>query len=436
MASPESPSGLAEPDAGNPLRTALEWLARKPWRAFIIIFTLSISIQSFFLAKASERYIRPSTRREAPAIAVSLAERGQFADPYVLPTGPTAHLPPIPPAIFGLTYRLFGLTLTAGYIAWLVQFAIYAALWGLLPWLGGRVGLGGPAGVLAGFAGAVIPHWSGHGEGLAAVALGLLMVAFVARWISGRSTPAGSLLLGIAAGAAFHVQPALLTVVLGWMAFELWWSRDRRKWLLSALMTLGIVLACLPWGWRNYKAFDAVFFIRSNFGLELRMGNHDGAAAAMDVMDRRQGHIHIHPRALEAEAQKVQELGEVVYMRQAGREALEWIVANPGTFAELTASRAALWWLGPLYYPPGAFLVTALTILALLGAWLGFPALAVPQRAALLVPLLTYPLVYYFVAYMPRYREPVDWIFFLLAGAAVWHWIAGRRRRAGGSAPR
>lgn len=414
----------AKPSGDNTLRAALDWLARKPWRAALIIFVLSFSIQSFFLTKTSERYIRPHTRWELQAVAVSLAETGRFADPYMIPTGPTAHLPPIPPGIVGLIYKLFGLTLAAGYIAWLVSIAFYAAVWGMLPWLAGRVGLGGQTGVLAGTVGALIPGWPGHGEGLTAIAMGLLMVAFARRWTSGRSSSAGSLLLGVGAGVAFHVQPALLPVVLGWMAFELWWSEGRRKWTFAALMTLGMILACFPWGWRNYRTFDAVFFIRSNLGLELRMGNHEGAAAAMDVMDRRQEHIH--PRTHEGEALLVDEIGEVAYMRQAGREALDWIATHPGTFVGLTASRVAHWWLGPLYYPPGAFMVMALTVLALLGAWLTFPSLAGAQRAALLVPLMTYPLIYYVVAYMPRYREPVNWIFLLLAAAAVWRWIGGR----------
>jgi hypothetical protein len=47
------------------------------------------------------------------------------------------------------------------------------------------------------------------------------------------------------------------------------------------------------------------------------------------------------------------------------------------------------WWLGPLYDPPAAFVVTTLTTLALADAWLSFRSLAVPERAALLVPLLT-----------------------------------------------
>ena len=44
----------------------------------------------------------------------------------------------------------------------------------------------------------------------------------------------------------------------------------------------------------------------------------------------------------------------------------------------------------------------------------------------MLIPLITFPLVYYVVIYMPRYRVPLDWILLLLAGAAAWHWLKGR----------
>jgi hypothetical protein len=45
-----------------------------------------------------------------------------------------------------------------------------------------------------------------------------------------------------------------------------------------------------------------------------------------------------------------------------------------------------------------------------------------------LIPLATYPLIYYIVAYMPRYRIPIDWILYILAGAAVWQLIGGSLR--------
>jgi hypothetical protein len=85
------------------------------------------------------------------------------------------------------------------------------------------------------------------------------------------------------------------------------------------MMVLGVALACLPWTWRNYVTFHEIFFIRSNFGLELRLGNHDGAVADMEVMDAREGDSMRHPGNNQAEALLVRELGEMEYMRQAKR---------------------------------------------------------------------------------------------------------------------
>ncbi len=402
----------------------IDWIASSSWRAFLLIFLLCFGVQGFFLTKVPHRYIQPHTRWEIEAVAVSLVQTGQFANPYDLPTGPTAHLPPIPPFLLSLIYRLFGLTLAAGYVSWLLRMATYSVMYAMLPWLAGKFGAGRQAGLLGGIAGALTPQWPGYGEALTAIVLGLLLLAFLRRWTRARSTARSSVLLGLAWGAAFHLQPVLLTVLLGCIAFELWWSAERRKWRLSGVMVLGVLLACVPWGWRNYTTFGEVFFIRSNLGLELRMGNHEGAEAAMDVMDIRQEHIH--PRTHREQARKLQEIGEAEYMRQAKLEALQWIRTNPGTFLRLTASRFVHFWFGPLHAPPIAALVTVLTVLAVLGTWRIFPALTVPQRAVFLIPLAAFPLVYYIVAYMLRYTEPVRWILLLLAGAEVWHWIKRR----------
>jgi hypothetical protein len=415
---------VEQPVHENPLRDFVEWLTRSHWRSFIIIFVIAFAIRGFFLTRTPDRYVIPHTRWEMEATAYSLAERGEFADPYVISTGPTAHLPPIMPGILATIWRLFGLGLVGGYAGWLFRIATYCAMYAMLPWLAGKLGVGRQAGFIAGISGAFIALWPGHGEALTAIAMGLLLLAFLRRWTAPRVSWVGSLLLGAAWGVTFHLQPALLTVFLGCVAFELWWRRSRRKWALSAVTILGVVLACLPWGVRNYARFDAVFFIRSNLGLELRMGNHEGAAAAMDVMDMREEHRH--PRTHETEALLLREVGEVAYMRGAGREAVAWIRSHPGKFLQLTASRVVHWWCGPLHAPMYALLVTALTLLALVGAWRTLPALAIPQRAALLIPLATYPLIYYVVAYMGRYRVPLDWILLVLAATEVWRWIDRR----------
>jgi hypothetical protein len=44
--------------------------------------------------------------------------------------------------------------------------------------------------------------------------------------------------------------------------------------------------------------------------------------------------------------------------------------------------------------------------------------LSVPQRAGILIPLVTYPLVYYVVGFEARYRQPMDGLQLLLAAAA------------------
>jgi hypothetical protein len=396
-------------------------MVRSPVRAFFIVFVPAFAIRAYFVTKIPLEYILPHTRWEILAVAHSLATTGQFADPYLLPTGPTAHLAPVYPFLLSLIYRVFGMTLTAGYLTWLLAAASDAAVFALLPWLAGKLGAGRPAGLVGGLAGAVVPQWPALVEPLAAMVLGLLLIGFLRRWtVEGPPSTLGTFLFGIAWGVALHLHMTLLPVMLGCMAFELWWSSDRRRWLQSALLVFGVVLASVPWAVRNYVAFDEVVFIRSNFGLELRMGNHDGAHADIDVTAART--VERHPRTSEADALMVQELGEVEYMRRAGREAVAWIWDNPGAFLRLTISRFLHYWCGPLTQPSAAALYTMLTILAILGAVQILPTLAVPYRAALLIPLVTYPLVYYLVSYMPRYRVPLDWMLLMLAG---W-WVARR----------
>jgi 4-amino-4-deoxy-L-arabinose transferase-like glycosyltransferase len=289
--------------------------------------------------------------------------------------------------------------------------------------------LGTTAGVLAGLVSALILR-QGQDEFIgwgvtahASMALALVTIAFVDRWKKERRSTAGSALLGIGCGAAFHLSPPLLLVVLGYLIFELWWRRDRRKWFLAASVAAGAVLACVPWTWRNYRAFGELIFIRSNFGLELRIANHPGADADIEVTLARQGTVR-HPSENLEEAYLVRELGEAEYNRRARNEALEWIGTHWGEFSRLTGMRFLHFWCGPLRFPWVAALFTTLTVLALLGLRRSLPALDAPGRAALLIPLATFPLVYYIVSYVAHYPAPLAWMLLLLAGCEVDSWIS------------
>jgi hypothetical protein len=221
-------------------------------------------------------------------------------------------------------------------------------------------------------------------------------------------------------------------VFLGYLAFELWRRSDRQRWASAGHVLLGALLVSIPWGVRNARAFDGFFFVRSNFGLELHVGNHDGATANIDDPHFERygpGRGWSHPRINVDDAIEVRDSGEVAYMRRKGRQAAAWIASNPGEFARLTTQRIRHFWLGPLDHPLTALLFTALTGLAALGAVVVARRLPATHSAALLIPLLLYPLVYYLVPWQHRYRFPIEWILFLLAGAALWSWEGIRSER-------
>jgi 4-amino-4-deoxy-L-arabinose transferase-like glycosyltransferase len=409
-------------EAGNVLRS--------PVWAFVLIFLLSFTVRAALLvslAESRKNFYRFGSGIE-DRVASSLVRTGEFADPYLIPSGPTAHPPPLWPGILALIYSAFGTTATAGYVRGLVAISSYSTLFGLLPWFGRRLGLGTRSGVLAGVVGALIPRQGMDeiiGWGVtanAALALGLVTVAFLHRWATKRSSVTGSLLLGVGCGAAFHVSPPLLLVVLGYLIFELWWKRDRRKWILCASVVAGAILACAPWTWRNYTAFHELLFIRGNLGLELRMANHPGADADGDVTYARQGTVR-HPSENLEEARLVRDLGEGEYMGRARSEAIEWIRAHPAEFLRLTLMRVVHFWCGPLRLPWLAALTSAVTVLALLGLRRILPALDASGRAALLIPLATFPLVYYIVSYQAHYPAPLAWLLLLLASYEVQGWI-------------
>lgn len=404
-------------------------LVRSPAWAAAVIFLTCCLVRGFVLFSwlMPPALVQPDVTSEVGRVAQSLIHTGAFADPYLVPTGPTAHPPPIDTGLLALIYRVFGASVTAAYVRAVEHIASEAALLALLPWVASRLGLGLGAGWLAGLAGAVFPWrgpwdvigWSGS-EIHAAIALAFLLVWCCRRWTAGPTT-CGSLLLGLAFGASFHLVPALVLVMGGCLAFDWHRFRGRSRWQAPLLVLLGAVIACVPWAWRNHAALGGVPFVRSNFGLELRAGHHDGATADMEAMGP--WFSQHHPGRSAQEALKVNALGELEYMRRARGEALDWMATHPADVARVTAARIGLVWFGSPDRPAEAATITLLTLLALLGMRRAWPALSPPQRAALLIPLATFPLVYYLVAYMPRYRVPVDWILLLFAAAEGVRWL-------------
>ena len=404
-------------------------------RAPLLILALAVGVRAALLASpmVPREWVMTGAQIEVDKVAASLATTGRYADPYAIPTGPTAHPLPIHTGLQALIDLVFGMTPAAAWARSLAGILACGCAFAVLPWFARRLGLGAAAGIAAGTVGAVIPllgvddvlGWLWN-ESMTAVALALLAVAFLSRWQAASPPPPGrSFLLGVGAGAAFHLAPTLLPVVLGFAAFEAWWLRGGRRWAGLAVIACGILVACVPWEWRLYRTFDELFFIRSNFGLELRIGNHDGARADVWATDVRA----MHPGNNVEEARRVASLGEARYMATLRDAARAWIASHPSEFARLTASRAYHVWFGPPARPFQALPVAALTLMALAGLARTLPRLGPPARAAVVIPLAAFPLVYYVVGYVPRYTYPLVGVLLVLAASAVVT-PAGAARRA------
>src|SRR5262245_18619975 len=134
-----------------------------------------------------------------------------------------------------------------------------------------------------------------------------------------------------------------------------------------------IVVVVSPWFIRNYLTFDRFIPFRSNFWLEMRVGNTGDLSDIVPDWS--------HPATNKAEMAEYRRLGELNYMAFKRRQTLDFISAYPDAFVSLTLRRFLCVWTGfwslqllrldPLS-APHAILTTILTIFMLVGlfkAW-------------------------------------------------------------------
>jgi hypothetical protein len=411
------------------LNALLRWLLRLDGlRLFLLIVVVAIGIRTLMLLALGIPLELQFAEMER--IARHLFRRGAFADPYKVPTGPTAHHAPVYPFLVGLLFKGFGLTVAAGFAMAVMNFAFAAVQWALVPMIAQRSRLPPLVGIGAALVGAAVPYrfmkevrWESTLVGAVLAALLLLTLRW---WQTPRPGAVHSLLLGLAWGGGMMCSPNLLPVFLVALSIIVLAStRERRRPLLahSAVAVVGMAIALTPWTVRNYKALHAFVFVRSNFGLEFSISNNPHAfiLAADNIGNgdpTNYFHMH-HPWSNREEAQALLREGEAAYNRRKLHETVAWIKSDPGQFARLTAGRIAYFWFTPYTRQPWKnIVVTPLTVLAFYGLWVMLRR-RMQLGYLLLATWLAYPLVYYLVQTDTRYRYPIEWTFVLLAVFAV-----------------
>jgi dolichyl-phosphate-mannose-protein mannosyltransferase len=370
-----------------------------------------------------------SFAQETGSIAYALATGKGFSSPFRRETGPTAWLTPVYPLLVAGVFRVFGIFTRVSFFAVVLLNAAFSAAVCVAIFIAGKRIAGLGAASAAAWLWAIFPNavmvpfewvWDTALSALlgAAIFWATLKVSESRRW---RDWCAYGLLWGF----TLMTNPALgslLPFLLGWAAF-----RAKREMQFRdpkpALTALGIaILCCVPWTVRNYVVFHRLIPLRSNFPLELYIGNNENYATRQFV----------YPPKItkERELLRYLRIGETAFMDEEERKALEFMRAHPAIVLQLSGKRFVAFWTG-LANPVDAFLTTdSLLVRVLLvcntaagiGGLLGI-AVLLWKRSVYAFPAASYPVVYPAVYYLThpnlRYRHPIDPVVLLLVAIAA-----------------
>lgn len=228
------------------------------------------------------------------------------------------------------------------------------------------------------------------------------------------------------------VNPSLLSIFPFLLAWLLWDAHKQGEaWIrFAGAALLVFALGMVPWTVRNYVVFHKVIVLRSNFGLELWLGNNSQVADNWAPW--------MHPNDNPEEARKYKQMGEIAYMAEKEHEAFAFMRSHPadaGNFLlhrfvnhwlDITDSPADTWAISPWYVRCNLVLNASLSVFCLMGAFFASRARN-PEALPYAIVILIFPLVFYATHTSLRYRFPMDSVMIILSTAAVGHLISVAR---------
>ena len=413
--------------------------------------SLALMIAAGLIGTWSQSFAPARLGDEMWRLADHLARQGAYADPFgTIATGPTAANPPLCPLLLAALIKLLRSPWLVYNVTILASILANAVVAAQLPrmsevFYGSQVP-GLFASVLWLAAMENIPGWDTN-----FTVVGLLMFCiFTSRFAdSNKRWTSSAPFNGIVAGLLFLFNPSSLLVLLPWLGFLLWRSKEHLRFALRycVLVVAAMSVFILGWGGRNYVELGS-FVVRTNLGMTLFASNNDCAQSSMirDLMNGcYQSH---HPNSSFAEAEYLRRVGEVQYDKNRTSDAQAWIRAHPAIFLKLTARRILEFWFPPAEVIPsgyafsnnfgladydqrwmrqqhgvdyGIWTVTGLSVFGLV--LMAFRRQAV--IAYVLSALALYPLMYYLVVSDVRYRYPVLWLSLLPAGYFICELMSG-----------
>lgn len=365
---------------------------------------------------------------EARLVAFSLAQGKGFFGPYPGYEAFTACVAPVYPFLLAIGIKLFNLNAFGSTVfAQAMNCAFSAATCWPIFVIGKKV-FGEKVGLASAWLWVFLPYavllplewvWD---QSLSALLLALIVQGtFALRESESSLSWTGYGLLWAFAALTNPTLCLLLPFFLGWMIVRKGWN----GWPSLALPARAIfvfALALLPWTIRNYYAIDGLVFVKSNFGMELWLGNNPDVkkiyTSELNPMNNLPQRISLILS------------GEPNYNRAKQRQAIAYIESHPRTFLKNASDRVAdIWsatydstvepWIYNLHLGRAdVWFCTAFSALALAGMIL---ALRADWQDSLLLAmcLLLFPVPYYLTRSSLRFRHPIDPFLTIFAAYAI-----------------
>lgn len=413
----------------------------RPFALYVLLILAVIVPRALYVnAARSSGGLNSQFSAELVAAGKSIRDHGTIGYIYPSVDGPSAHVAPLYAYLLASVFAVVGYATPAASLMMCVLAIACTAGWvALMPAFSQRLVRNRTPGWLAAFAYALYPGFfyqdsAGDWDHPLATLLAMAVLVLALQPVGAHTSRRG-FFIGLLLGLTALANPSLaIAAVLSVLVAAFGIKREHgTRVALPFLLIAGIVsvLVVMPWVIRNFEVFGMLIPIRGNAGLELAVGNHDGADGRTPVVsaaDVKAGTVPNHPYVKPAEAQRLRELGEPAYMDEKKHQATAWIKSHPDRFAELTLTRARLFWFPPRDFWdasaalgwPSVVIYDASTMLAVFGLVVVFRHSRL-ACVSLVLFLLAACGPYLITHVSLRYRYPIGSVVWVLAAIALWH---------------
>jgi 4-amino-4-deoxy-L-arabinose transferase-like glycosyltransferase len=401
------------------LREQLKGLLRSTGFIVLVAFVVRMAFVYYDFVHLRETAVRDNLQfgGELGSVAASIASGHGFSSPMrMVPTGPTALFAPIYPYLIAGIFKFSGIFSPASALIIHTMECAFSAFTCWPIYAIGKKAFGTRTAVAAAWVWVLFPtaiyfsvEWVWD-TSLAALWMALLVAATLE--LRGSDKLRSWVGYGALWTIGTLINPSLLSVLPFLGVWAIWPLRQRLATAakLSAACAVIFVVGISPWTIRNYVVFHRFIPLRSNFGLELWLGNHSELPGRS-----------VHPVDYQPELDEYVRLTEIPYMQEKEAQAFAFIRTHPADAANFTLHRFAdtwlqvsdspadLWRTAPLFLRTFIVANCLFSLLSLLGALFAYRSQS-ESALPLATVLLVFPFVFYFTHTALRYRflmEPI-----------------------------